>query len=70
MPNKKNGLGISKFPNPFICNVLLLYANSLWITENRPQNFRSLDGDSEGVHRRCLPLMAAKVTNLFDTTKE
>ena len=37
MPNKKNGLGISRFPNPLICNVLLLYANSLWITENRPQ---------------------------------
>ena len=27
MPNKKNGLGISRFPNPFICNVLLLSAN-------------------------------------------
>ncbi len=27
MPNKKNGLGIMRLPNPFICNVLLVSAN-------------------------------------------
>lgn len=27
MPNKKNGLGIMRLPNPFIYNALLLSAN-------------------------------------------
>ena len=33
IPNKKNGLGISKLPNPFICNVLLLSTNIIFYSE-------------------------------------